>query len=353
VSSAGSVRDCGRLGAPILKARVPLARVTERLALYAAGLGESPLDEHGQRRLREQAALWRFVHVAESQAQAEDELAAALRGTRHHMVHARSTYNPPGFEVEASRINPWTDPLVSDDEGVRYALEMTALYGTPERVAEQVAALRDAGVHHVLCQMSTGFLAHAAIMRSMELFRGIARGQDLAKGRTRLPLGHRRRVALARRVHGFLDQVHRVHVARTVGEDRVHSHAHDQLGADALRQQRIVLLDRRSPVHAQAPGAFEVDEQQADVRVDQHVAEALEHAVAVVTGEGQRVRVDHPHEAGAAALVRAVRASLGIGGGQEEQRSALDEGAIGIGEGVVHDHLDQAVGQSARAVAIL
>jgi len=170
VSSAGSVRECGRLGAPILMARVPLARVPERLALYAAGLGESPLDEHAQRRLREQAALWRFVHVAESQAQAEDELAAALRGTRHHMVHARSTYNPPGFEVEASRINPWTDPLVSDDDGVRYALELTALYGTPERVAEQVAALRDAGVHHVLCQMSTGFLDHADIMRSMELF---------------------------------------------------------------------------------------------------------------------------------------------------------------------------------------
>jgi len=169
-SSAGSVRECGRLGAPMLMARVPIARVPERLALYAAGLGESALDDRAQRRLREQAALWRFVHVAESQAQAEDELAAALRGTRHHMVHARSTYNPPSFEVDASRVNPWTDPLVSDDEGVRYALELTALYGTPARVAEQVAALRDAGVHHVLCQMSTGFLAHADVMRSMELF---------------------------------------------------------------------------------------------------------------------------------------------------------------------------------------
>jgi alkanesulfonate monooxygenase SsuD/methylene tetrahydromethanopterin reductase-like flavin-dependent oxidoreductase (luciferase family) len=170
VASAGSVRECGRLGAPILMARVPIARVPERLALYATGLGESGLDEAAQRRLRESAALWRFVHVADSQAQAEDELAAALRGTRHHMVHARSTYNPPGFEVDASRVNPWTDPLVPDDEGVRYALELTALYGTPARVAEQVAALRDAGVHHVLCQMSTGYLAHAGIMRSMELF---------------------------------------------------------------------------------------------------------------------------------------------------------------------------------------
>src|SRR6266850_4175196 len=90
VSSAGSVRECGRLGAPILMARIPIARVPERLALYATGLEESGLDQTTQQRLREQAALWRFVHVADSQAQAEDELAAALQATRHHMVHARS-----------------------------------------------------------------------------------------------------------------------------------------------------------------------------------------------------------------------------------------------------------------------
>ena len=79
VSSAGSVRECGRLGAPILTARIPLAVIPERLALYEAGLADSGLDAAAQRRLREQAAVWRFVHVAESQAQAEDELAAALR----------------------------------------------------------------------------------------------------------------------------------------------------------------------------------------------------------------------------------------------------------------------------------
>src|SRR2546425_9469026 len=71
VSSGNSVRECGRLGAPLLTARVPLARVPERLTLYEAGLAESGLDTGAQRRLREQAALWRFVYVAESQAQAE------------------------------------------------------------------------------------------------------------------------------------------------------------------------------------------------------------------------------------------------------------------------------------------
>src|SRR5439155_458069 len=43
VSSAGSVRECGRIGAPILIARIPIARVPERLALYDAGLAESGL----------------------------------------------------------------------------------------------------------------------------------------------------------------------------------------------------------------------------------------------------------------------------------------------------------------------
>jgi alkanesulfonate monooxygenase SsuD/methylene tetrahydromethanopterin reductase-like flavin-dependent oxidoreductase (luciferase family) len=170
ISSAGSVRECGRAGAPMLMARVPLAGVPERLALYEAGLAESGLGADARRRLREQAALWRFVHVAESQHQAEDELATALHGTRHHMVHARAAHNPPDFQVPDSRINPWNDPRVSDDDGVRYALATASLFGTAARVAEQVAELREAGVQHVLCQLSTGYLPHARILDSMRRF---------------------------------------------------------------------------------------------------------------------------------------------------------------------------------------
>jgi alkanesulfonate monooxygenase SsuD/methylene tetrahydromethanopterin reductase-like flavin-dependent oxidoreductase (luciferase family) len=144
--------------------------VPERLALYDTGLAESGLDSAAQRRLREQAALWRFVHIAESQHRAEDELTAALRRTRHHMIHARATHNPPDFAVDSTRVNPWNDPLVSDEDGVRYVLESAALCGTERRVADQVAELRDAGVHHVLCQMSSGCLPHARVMESMRRF---------------------------------------------------------------------------------------------------------------------------------------------------------------------------------------
>jgi len=169
-SSAGSVKECGRLGAPIMIARIPVARVPERLALYEAGLGESGLDAVAQRDLRTKAAVWRWVHVAESQRRAEDELAAALLETRRHAVHDRAALNPVDFTVDASRVNPWNDPRISHEDGVRYSLTASSLYGTSDRVAEQVAELRDAGVHHILCQLSTGYLPHANVMDSMRRF---------------------------------------------------------------------------------------------------------------------------------------------------------------------------------------
>ena len=173
-SSVDSVRECGRLGTPLMTARIPLARIPERLALYEAGLAESGLDAATQQRRREELAVWRFVYVAESQAQAEDELAAALLEAREHMVHARATHNPADYTVAAARVNPWNDPLVSHEEGVRYSLDTASLCGTAARVTEQVAALREVGVHHVLCQMTCGELSHARVMESMRRF-----GQDV------------------------------------------------------------------------------------------------------------------------------------------------------------------------------
>ena len=67
-------------------------------------------------------------------------------------------------------MNPWNDPQVSHEDGARYSLQHSAIYGTADRVADQIAELRDAGIHHVLCQMSTGFLTHARVMDSTRRF---------------------------------------------------------------------------------------------------------------------------------------------------------------------------------------
>jgi alkanesulfonate monooxygenase SsuD/methylene tetrahydromethanopterin reductase-like flavin-dependent oxidoreductase (luciferase family) len=170
VLSPASVAESGRQGRPILTARLRLERIADFLQRYQEGLeaGGHPLAT--QQRLLRQAAVWRMVYVADSEAQAEDELAEAMLYTRHHMHHARQAYNPEDFQVDPLLLNPWTNPQASDEEGLRFLLDTGSVYGTASRVAEHIAALRDTGLHHLLCQMSFGGMTHDRIMASMQRF---------------------------------------------------------------------------------------------------------------------------------------------------------------------------------------
>ena len=165
-----SFKAAGQQGAPIMTVRLTGVALSTRLRLYEEGLAESGLGSDTQKLLRRQAAVWRHVYVADSRCQAKDELGAALLATRQHMTHARLDYNPPGFHIDPGMLNAWTNPEVDDHDGVRFALENGAIYGTVTDVADQVAALQDTGVHHLLAQMSFGYLPHDKIMRSMRLF---------------------------------------------------------------------------------------------------------------------------------------------------------------------------------------
>jgi alkanesulfonate monooxygenase SsuD/methylene tetrahydromethanopterin reductase-like flavin-dependent oxidoreductase (luciferase family) len=168
--TAPSFAAAGRQGMPVMTVRLGLGVLKERLALYEAGLAESGLDAPAQKRLRRDAAVWRHIYVADSRAEAEDHLSAALLHTRQHMNHARDTFNPSDFRFDEQFLNPWTNSKVADEAGVKFALENGAIYGTPADVAERIAEIRDAGVHHLLAQMSFGYLAHDQIMASMRRF---------------------------------------------------------------------------------------------------------------------------------------------------------------------------------------
>jgi alkanesulfonate monooxygenase SsuD/methylene tetrahydromethanopterin reductase-like flavin-dependent oxidoreductase (luciferase family) len=170
VISPGSFTECGRLGVPILTARLPVARLKERWALYARGIDEGGHGAAKKQRLLAQSALWRNVYVADSDAQAEDELARALHDARDHLIHMRQELNPPDFAIDPSALNAWNDPSVPTDAAVKDALELGSLYGSPARVREQVAELRDAGIQHLLCQTAWGSMDHEQSTASMRRF---------------------------------------------------------------------------------------------------------------------------------------------------------------------------------------
>jgi alkanesulfonate monooxygenase SsuD/methylene tetrahydromethanopterin reductase-like flavin-dependent oxidoreductase (luciferase family) len=170
VVAPASFGECGRLGVPILMQRLALPRILERVKLYDEGLELGGHDASTRQRLRRDAALWRHVYVAESRTEAEETLTDVLLHTRRHMLHARADFNPPDFQIDPALINPFNDVRVSDDDAVRYSMSAGALCGTPEQVAEQVAELQDAGIHHLLAQMSFGYVAHDKLMASMRRF---------------------------------------------------------------------------------------------------------------------------------------------------------------------------------------
>jgi hypothetical protein len=94
------------------------------------------------------------------------------------------------------------------------------------------------------------------------------------------------------------------------------------------------------------------DEQQAYFRVDQHVTQALEHAVAVIIREGQLRRARDRDEPGHAALEGAIWPSIGVGRREKEVRSALDECPV-IGRKLRAAKTFQAIGNSAAVKLIL
>src|ERR1700682_3579470 len=80
-----------------------------------------------------------------------------------------------------------------------------------------------------------------------------------------------------------LGERHCGNIARAIWKDHVHFDADDHLRADRPGEQRIITIDPCAAVDAQSlRTAVHGNEQQPDMRVDREVAEALEHAIAVV-----------------------------------------------------------------------
>ena len=82
---------------------------------------------------------------------------------------ARPTIRPTSRPTRR-RSTPGPIPATGDAEAIEYVLATGSLYGSPARVREQVAELRDVGVQHLLCQTGFGAMSHEQNLASMRRF---------------------------------------------------------------------------------------------------------------------------------------------------------------------------------------
>src|SRR5690242_1306112 len=94
-----------------------------------------------------------------------------------------------------------------------------------------------------------------------------------------------------------------MHVARAIAEDFRHAHANDYLRFRIVWQQRIVIVDAGDALQPQSMRLLETNEQHADMPIPEQIAHRIKHAVAVITGKGDGLRVDRADESRVAALI--------------------------------------------------
>ena len=120
-----------------------------------------------------------------------------------------------------------------------------------------------------------------------------------------------------------------------------------------LRHQRVRPRQTGRPLHAQPVRPVEGDEQQPHLRIGAEIAQRQVHAVAVVTRESERDRINDTYETWRAALIGHCRPAPRVDGGEEEHVAAFDEALFaGTDFGLAGARLDS-IRQCPGALAVL
>jgi alkanesulfonate monooxygenase SsuD/methylene tetrahydromethanopterin reductase-like flavin-dependent oxidoreductase (luciferase family) len=155
-----SMLEMAKIGRPVLIGIQTLDTLRHRLQRYRdtmlqAGF-EPVLVEHALDETWAQRALF----VSDSDNEAVELATSALQRFRHHLDESRRRYNPGGLPPRKP------DQPPSPNEMVEHAF----LAGTAKRVADQIAALHDAGVRNLMLNVNVAGMPEAQVERSVRLF---------------------------------------------------------------------------------------------------------------------------------------------------------------------------------------
>ena len=163
--SDASVAEMARKGRLVLFRCRSIDGVRKQIQLYRESMLEAGFSEEYLRNCLEQCWVWADAYLAESDQRAFDEFLPAFEGISRFLFDVRERWNP-----ESQPVPPAVPPLAQS--AYRSTPDPTAnelFVGSPKRVAEQVAMLRDGGATNLMIA-NRGVMTPEQSANSLRLF---------------------------------------------------------------------------------------------------------------------------------------------------------------------------------------
>ena len=158
--SEESAVEMAKIGRPVLIGVQTVDTLRHRFQLYYDTMLEAGFTEESVEQALDQTWAQRAIFLADSEQEALEVATAGLDRYIKHLLEPRIKYNPGGV--------PPRPPGQAPPPGE--VMEHAFLAGTPERVAEQIAELRNAGVRNLLFNANVGQIPADQVEKSMRLF---------------------------------------------------------------------------------------------------------------------------------------------------------------------------------------
>ncbi len=166
--SDGSAMEMAAIGRPILIGIQTIDTLRDRLQRYGETMRDAGFSEDAVEAALNDTWCQRALYVTETDDEAEEPARVALTRYRDFIMEARVKYNP-GSNLAPdpkSPVNPAPNSKVNPGDQYEHAF----LAGSPKRVSEQIAELRDAGVRNLMLNVNVGEMPQDKVEASMKLF---------------------------------------------------------------------------------------------------------------------------------------------------------------------------------------
>ena len=160
IASEGSLLEMARQGRPFMLSMTSMDRIRHMFDLYRGTMSEAGYDDTRIAEATSNCWIWFNGVVAETDAAAAEIARPANADSLKYIAGGRERMNTTAEQAEVEAIYAGSDAGPEDD----------LVYGSPETVAETVAALQDAGVGGVMVQFRIGDMSWEAAESSMRLF---------------------------------------------------------------------------------------------------------------------------------------------------------------------------------------